>query len=61
MHFFIIMITADPLPNELYSILACPTCKGDIIYTKDKSGLYCEKCNVTYPIKEGIPILLPQN
>ncbi|MBL7055269.1 Trm112 family protein [Candidatus Woesearchaeota archaeon] len=52
---------ADPIPKELYDILACPLCKSDLKYTKDKKGLMCTKCNKKYPIKEGIPILLSEN
>ena len=48
-------------------ILACPVCKGKLKLTvvKEKGdeiitgSLYCSKCNETYPIKEGIPHLLP--
>ena len=53
-----IMMT-DPLPKELYDILACPMCKGDVAYNKDKTALVCKKCKIDYPIKEGIPVMLP--
>ena len=53
------MPMAEPLAKELYDILACPVCKGDIAYTKDKTALLCKKCKIEYPIKEGIPIMLP--
>ena len=49
----------DPLPKELYDILACPVCKGDLSYNKGKTGLHCAKCKHTYPIREGKPVLLP--
>ncbi|MBI1935094.1 Trm112 family protein [Candidatus Woesearchaeota archaeon] len=51
----------QPLPKELFDILACPACKSDLNYTKDKGSLVCVKCKAKYPIKEGIPILLPKN
>jgi hypothetical protein len=50
----------EPLPKELYDILACPVCKGSLKYNKEKTGLVCEHCKKTYPIKEGIPVLLPE-
>ncbi len=50
----------DPLPKELYDILACPDDKGDLKYTKDKKGLQCQTCKFVFPIREGIPILLPK-
>ena len=55
-----LMARKDLLPEELYKILACPVCKKDLEYTKDKKGLYCKRCNHVYPIKGGIPILMPK-
>ena len=52
-------MTKDPIPKELFDILACPVCKADMVYNKDKTGLVCTKCKNKYPIKDGIPILLP--
>jgi|TARA_Y100000310_G_scaffold9719_2_gene10437 hypothetical protein len=49
----------DPISKELYDLLACPICKSNIIYNKDKTSLICKKCDKNYPIKEGIPLLLP--
>ena len=53
-------MTKDPLPKELYKILACPDDKGDLTYTKNKDGLKCSKCKFVFPIEDGIPILLPK-
>ena len=50
----------DPIPKDLFEILACPVCRADLRYTKDKTSLVCVKCSQKYPIKQGIPILLPQ-
>ena len=50
-----------PLSKELYAVIACPDDKGNLKYTKDKKGLQCKKCKFVFPIKEGIPILLPKN
>ena len=50
----------EPILKELFDILACPICKADLRYTKDKKSLVCSKCSKKYPIKEGIPVLLPE-
>ena len=50
---------ADPISKDLFDILACPICKADLEYTNGKKGLVCSKCGEKYPIKDGIPILLP--
>ncbi len=44
--------------KELLEILACPKCKGDIRLTEKEDGLICKKCNLLYPIKDGIPVML---
>jgi uncharacterized protein YbaR (Trm112 family) len=46
------------LNKELLNILACPKCKGDLIYRESDNGLICEKCKLMYPVKEGIPVML---
>lgn len=48
--------------TNLLEILACPVCKSGIDYIKvaENEYLFCKKCNLYYPIKEDIPILLPQ-
>ena len=49
----------EPLNKELFKVLACPVCKADLEYNKNKTVLICVKCKHTYNIKQGIPILLP--
>ncbi len=44
--------------KKLLEILACPKCKGELIYDKKKERLICKKCRLAYPIKDGIPIML---
>ncbi|HIP42340.1 MAG TPA: Trm112 family protein [Aquifex aeolicus] len=48
------------LEKELIEILACPKCKGDLLYDNQKEVLICENCKVFYEIKDGIPILLEE-
>ena len=48
-----------PIPRELFDILACPLCRGELSYTAGMKGLRCGKCAQKYPIKGRIPALLP--
>jgi uncharacterized protein YbaR (Trm112 family) len=56
------------MKRSLLDILCCPVCKGDLALRVDKEddreildgGLYCAVCKVDYPIKDGIPDLLPR-
>lgn len=55
------------MKRNLMNILWCPMCKGDLVLevTEEnekeivKGALHCEKCNVYYPIDDGIPNMLP--
>ena len=49
------------LDKELIEILACPVCKGELIYREDKEVLVCSNCKVYYEVREGIPVLLPDS
>ena len=54
------MAEKDPIPKDLFNILACPICRSDLRYNKDKNGLVCVKEGHKYPIQKGVPILLPE-
>ena len=55
------------MKKELMAILACPVCKGELELSVEKKdereivtgSLYCRKCDVSYPIIDTIPNLLP--
>ncbi len=49
------------LDSKLLDILACPVCKGDLKYDRDRDILICEKCMVYYEVRDGIPVLLPDS
>ena len=39
-----------------YKRIRCPLCKGKLII---EESLRCSNCNITYPIKNSIPVMLP--
>lgn len=39
-----------------YLKIRCPVCKGKLI---KEEGFRCVNCNIVYPIRNGIPIMLP--
>ncbi|MFQ5587441.1 MAG: Trm112 family protein [Nitrospiria bacterium] len=43
---------------ELLEILACPKCKGAIQLNEQEDGLTCPACQLIYPIRDDIPIML---
>ena len=44
----------------LLEILACPVCKTPVALTPDNSGLKCQTCRRVYPIRDDIPVMLPE-
>jgi len=46
------------MDKALLDILACPNCKGSLIYRKSDNELICPTCRVAYPIRDGIPVML---
>jgi uncharacterized protein YbaR (Trm112 family) len=50
-------ITMD---KKLLDILACPVCKGPLIYQKEKNELICKADRLAYPVKDDIPVMLEE-
>lgn len=48
------------ISKELLEILVCPECKVKVELTPDGAGLKCGKCRRIYPIKDDIPVMLPE-
>ena len=46
------------MDKKLLDILACPICKGALVYHKDENELICKVDRLAYPIREGIPVML---
>ena len=45
------------LDKQLLDILVCPKCKKAVSSTDAGKNLFCESCNMRYPVRDGIPIM----
>ena len=45
------------IDKKLLDILVCPISKGSLEQIGDE--LVCKESNLAYPIKDGIPVMLP--
>ena len=48
------------MDKKLLDILACPVCKGPLIYRKGKNELVCKVDRLAYPVKDDIPVMLEE-
>lgn len=46
------------MDRKLLDILACPVCKGPLVYKKAQAELICKVDRLAYPIKDDIPVML---
>jgi len=57
--FGILMVKLDKTMNtEILDVIACPVCKGHLIYDPKKSELICRFDKLAYPIHDGVPIMI---
>ena len=50
----------EVIDPKLLKILVCPISKEPLSLNKKKNELISKASNLAYPIKDGIPILLPE-
>ena len=48
-----------PVDPRLLEILVCPLTKGPLTYDRERNELASQKAGLAYPIRDGIPIMLP--
>lgn len=48
------------LNKELLDILACPVCRGPVTPLDNETGLECPACDLVYPVRDNIPIMLQE-
>ena len=45
---------------KLLEILVCPLTKGQLEYNRERQELISRSAKLAYPIRDGIPIMLPE-
>jgi len=51
--------SASRVDPKLLEILVCPLTKGPLEYDADAQELISRQAGLAYPIRDGIPIMLP--
>ena len=52
-------LPADVDPR-LLEILVCPVTHGPLVYDRDAGELVSQGAKLAYPIRDGVPIMLPE-
>ena len=50
-------VDVDP---RLLEILVCPVTRGPLEYDREKAELISRQARLAYPIRDGVPIMLPE-
>lgn len=45
---------------RLLEVLVCPVTKGPLAYDREKGELVSKGARLAYPIRDGVPIMLPE-
>jgi uncharacterized protein len=53
-------IEATRIDPKLLEILVCPLTKGPLDYDAARQELISRQAKLAYPIRDGIPIMLPE-
>jgi uncharacterized protein len=53
-------IPTTRIDPKLLEILVCPLTKGPLDYDAQKQELISPQAKLAYPIRDGIPIMLPE-
>lgn len=52
----------NAIPAAVRALLVCPRCRGDLVDAGSSAApeLVCNSCRVSYPVEQGIPVLLAE-
>ena len=50
-------VTVDP---RLLEVLVCPVTRGRLTWNRETSELISKGAKLAYPIRDGVPIMLPE-
>jgi uncharacterized protein len=48
------------MDKKLLEILACPVCKGPLVYREKAGELVCKVDRLAYPVRDDIPVMLEE-
>ena len=55
-----VVSSGSPVDPRLLEILVCPLTKGPLEYDRMANELISRSARLAYPVRDGIPIMLPE-
>jgi len=52
--------TPREIDPKLLEILVCPLTHGPLDYDRERGELISQRARLAYPIRDGVPIMLPE-
>ncbi len=52
-------VSSTAVDPKLLEILVCPVTKGPLTYDREAGELVSRAAGLAYPVRDGIPIMLP--
>ena len=49
------------MDTRLLDIVACPLCKGPLVWHAAETVLVCRADRLAFPVKDGIPVMLEED
>ena len=53
-------MTSQEIDPRLLEVLVCPVTHGALVYDRDKGELISRSARLAYPIRDGVPLMLPE-
>ena len=53
-------MTTSEIDPRLLEILVCPVTRGPLDYDRERVELISKAARLAYPIRDGVPIMLPE-
>jgi uncharacterized protein YbaR (Trm112 family) len=53
-------MSAQDVDPRLLEVLVCPLTRGPLEYDREKGELISRSAALAYPIRDGVPIMLPE-
>lgn len=48
------------MDKKLLDIIACPLCKGPLVWKSADNELICRVDRLAFPVRDSVPVMLPE-